>query len=86
MAAMPVIRARIKELVDTRGWDVPALAEQIGVATETARALYDGNPTEIDLATLGRLGQVFGVLPHDVIAAVDEKQPSVADAPPPRSI
>lgn len=83
---MPVIRARIKELVDTRGWDVPTLADQIGVDPETARSLYDGSATRIDLATLGRLGQVFGRLPHDVLAAVEEKQPSAADAPPPRTI
>ena len=83
---MPVIRARIKEPADARGWDAAQLAGQAGVDQQTAQLLYAGQPATIDLATLSRLSQAFGVLPHELIESVEEKQPSAADAGPSRSI
>jgi DNA-binding Xre family transcriptional regulator len=80
------LTVHIKELADTRGWDTQELANRIGADPQTTQSLYEGRSTEIDVATLGRLSQALGVLPHDILASVEEKQPSASDAPPPRSI
>jgi transcriptional regulator with XRE-family HTH domain len=83
---MPVIRARVKEAAGARGWDAAQLAAQAGVDPQAAQSLFDGRPVTVDLAILSRLSQVFGVLPHELIESVEEKQPSAADAGPSRSI
>ncbi len=78
------VMVRIQALVDARGWDMQELAHQVEVDAETARNLYDGRSTELDLEGVGLLSHVLGVLPNDIVASVEEKQPSAADAPAPR--
>ncbi len=78
------VSVQIQQQVAERGWDIQELARQIEVEMETAEQLYRGQPAEIELGTLGRLSQALGVLPNDIVVAVPEKQPSAADAPPPR--
>src|SRR5688500_6531957 len=80
------VAVRIKELVDERGWNAQQLAQTIGTDEQTARSLYDGQPTELDLAALGHLAEALGVTPPEIVAEVQEKQPSVEVAPSPRSI
>ncbi len=75
---------RIQELVDARGWDLQELARQVNLDSETVRNLYEGHLAELELAELGRLSQVLEVLPNEIVAAVEEKQPSAAAAPAPR--
>ncbi len=80
------VALQIRELVDARGWDVSELARVAEVDQQTAQDLYDGKPTEIDLATESRLSQALGVRPDELLADVEEPQPSASEAPMPRSI
>jgi DNA-binding Xre family transcriptional regulator len=77
---------RVKELVDERGWNVRELARQADLDPETAQSMYEGRSTEMELSALSRLSEVLGVLPDEIVASVEEKQPSAQDAPAPRSI
>ena len=78
---------RVKELVDSRGWNLQDFVSQTGLDAETAQRLYQGQSTQIDLSTLGKLCELFGALPNEIVVRVDEPQPSVAEgAPMPRSI
>ena len=76
----------VRELVDARGWDVAEFARQAGLDEETARQAYVGQPVELELADHGRISEALGVLPNEILAGVEEAQPSAADAPAPRSI
>ena len=77
---------RLREVVDARGLDIRDVAQQAGVDAETARRLYAGEATELDLTTLGHLAQVLGVQPPDLIEQVEEPQESVLEgAPAPRA-
>lgn len=78
------VSLRVRELADARGWDVAELARQAGVDPRTAQSMYAGEPVEMDLATQGQLAQALGVLPNDLVAQVEEPQPSAMDAPAPR--
>ncbi len=76
----------VRELVDARGWDVAEFARQAGLDEETAGRIYAGQPVELELPDHGRISEALGVLPNEILADVDEAQPSAADAPAPRSI
>ena len=76
----------VRELVDARGWDVAEFARQAGLDEETAGQVYAGQPVELELADHGRISEALGVLPNEILAGVEEAQPSAADAPAPRSI
>src|SRR5215208_3505468 len=76
----------VRELVDARGWDVAEFARQAGLDEEIAGRAYAGQPIELDLADHGRISEALGVLPNEILADVEEAQPSAADAPAPRSI
>ena len=76
----------VRELVDARGWDVAEFARQAGLDEETAGQAYAGQPIELELADHGRISEALGVLPNEILAEVEEAQPSAADAAAPRSI
>ena len=76
----------VRELVDARGWDVAEFARQAGLDEETAGQVYAGQPAELEVADHGRISQALGVLPNEILAGVEEAQPSAAEAPAPRSI
>jgi hypothetical protein len=82
---MKVILA-VRELVDARGWDVAEFARLTGLDEETAGRAYAGQPVELELADHGRISEALGVLPNEIVAGVEEPQPSAVDAPAPRSI
>ncbi len=60
------ISIRIGELAKQQGLTIKALAEQAGVAYNTAHALYTGRATRIDLDTLDRMCGALQVTPGDV--------------------
>ncbi len=76
----------VKDLVDARGWDLAGFAQQAGIDPETARHVYAGHSTELDLPAHARISQALGVLPNEILARVEEPQPSAADAEAPRTI
>jgi transcriptional regulator with XRE-family HTH domain len=73
------VALRVRELAEERGLDLQEMASRTGLDPETAERLYNGEPVEIDLTTLGRLSELFGVLPNELVAEVIEPQPSVID-------
>ena len=80
------VALRLKEAMAARGLDAQTLAGQAGLTPDVARSLFAGEPAEIDLPTLDRLARVLGVLPNELVAEVEQPQPSVLDqAEPPRS-
>jgi DNA-binding Xre family transcriptional regulator len=60
------IRMRIGELAKQQGLTIKALAEQAGVAYNTAHALYTGRATRIDLDTLDRMCGALHAAPGDL--------------------
>ncbi len=80
------VALQIKELVDERGWDVAELARVADIDERLAQDLYNGRPTDIDLASESRISQALGVRPDEILADVVEPQPSASEAPMPRSL
>lgn len=80
------VALQIKELVDSKGWDVAELARAADIDERVAHDLYNGRPTDIDLASESRLSQALGVRPDEILADVEDPQPSASDAPMPRSL
>ncbi len=81
------VALRLNELAAARGLDAQALTSRAGLAPDMAQSLFAGEAAEIDLPTLGRLAELLGVLPNELVAEVQEPQQSVIDgAEPPRSI
>ena len=78
------LSTRVKELVDQRGWSMQEFANAVGVDQATAERIYSGQSAEMDLATLSSLSQALGVTPPEIVAQVQEAQPSIGDAPSPR--
>ncbi len=70
---------RVRELLDARGMGVDDLARLTGMDPQTARSVYDGQPTEMDLTTQGHIAQALGVRPDEILGEVQEEQPSVLD-------
>jgi transcriptional regulator with XRE-family HTH domain len=54
---------RVNELAQRRGWGVRRVAERAGVDVKTARNILTGRATRVDLETIGRLADAFGVDP-----------------------
>ncbi len=73
------VALRVKELADARGWDTRELAHRAGMDEQTAADLYHGRSTQIDLSTFGDLCTALGVEPAEILVAVEEKEPSVAE-------
>jgi DNA-binding Xre family transcriptional regulator len=81
------VALRLDEMAAAHGLDAQSLAAQAGVTPDVAQGLLAGEAVEIELSTLGRLSELLGVLPNELVAEVEEPQQSVADgAEPPRSI
>ena len=81
------VALRRDQLAAGNGLDAQTLAAQTGVTSDVAQSLLAGEPTEIELSTLGRLAEILGVLPNELVAEVVEPQQSIVDGvEPPRSI
>lgn len=64
-----------------------SLAAEAGITSEVAQSLLSGEATEIELSTLGKLAEMLGIMPNELVAEVEEPQHSVIDgAKSPRSI
>ena len=61
------IGIRVGELAKQQGLTIKALAENAGVAYNTAHALYTGRATRIDLDTLDRICAALSVEPGDLL-------------------
>jgi len=61
-----VVRWRVDELVERRGWSARQLAERAGLDVKTVRAIVTGRATRVDLETIGRLADALGVAPGEL--------------------
>jgi DNA-binding XRE family transcriptional regulator len=56
-----MIRLRVRELRELRGWTQQELASRVGVRRQTIIAIEQGGTTRVTLEVLERLGQALGV-------------------------
>ena len=61
-----VVKWRVDELAERKGWNARRLAEKAGVDIKTARNILTGRATRVDLETIGRLADALGVEPGDL--------------------
>ena len=64
---MKKVRLRVGELMKERGMTIQELADQAGIAYNTARGMYHGITTRIDLPVLERVAQALGVAPLELL-------------------
>lgn len=72
-----MIRFRVRELAEARGWNIAALAEQTGFAYSSALDLWHDRVQRIDKKTIEKLCMVFEVQPGDLVVW----EPSTLDSP-----
>lgn len=65
------IRLRVGTLMRERGMTVPQLAEQAGIAINTARSLYRGVNERVDFVVLERVAKALGVRPLELFEEVE---------------
>jgi transcriptional regulator with XRE-family HTH domain len=58
---MGTVTFRVRELREARGWSQRDLAERAGVRQATVHQLEAGKTSRVDLDTLARLANAFGV-------------------------
>ncbi|MBW4540007.1 MAG: helix-turn-helix domain-containing protein [Myxacorys chilensis ATA2-1-KO14] len=70
---MGLVRLRIRELADARGWTIKDVSEHSGVVYSTLRtyARSTGMAT-VDVTALIKLARVFDVAIEDLIEVVEE--------------
>jgi DNA-binding Xre family transcriptional regulator len=71
--ALAMIRWRIPELLEERGWTPYRLAQQSGLTVPAAYRLAKGKAVQrIDAATLETLCKLFNAKPGDLLELVDK--------------
>ena len=79
------VTLQVREIMDQRGWGAEDLAREAGLDEATARSIYAGESTEMDLGTQGRISQALGVLPNEIAGDVEEPQASSTEVEMPRA-
>jgi transcriptional regulator with XRE-family HTH domain len=76
------IRLRVGKLMKEKGVSIKELAEQANIAPNTARGLYYGITTRIDLPILDRVAKVLGVSQLELFELTNEelRKPRLAAA------
>ncbi len=62
-----MIRFRVRELAEGKGWNIAALAEQTGLAYSSALDLWHDRAQRIDKKTIEKLCIVFQVQPGELV-------------------
>jgi transcriptional regulator with XRE-family HTH domain len=60
--------------MDEKGVSINELAERANIATNTARTLYHGINTRVDLPLIARIANALGVPPKDLLEEYDEPE------------
>ncbi len=76
----------INEALQQKGMDTAKLAEAAKIPPPLADQILQGQSVQIDLPTLSRICTALGVLPHQIVKSVEEKQPSASEGKWPRAI
>lgn len=61
-----MIRWKIRQLAEAKGWNIGQLAEEAEIAYSSALDFWHGRPRRVDLAVLNRLCNALGVGPCEV--------------------
>ncbi|HEU4329294.1 MAG TPA: helix-turn-helix transcriptional regulator [Roseiflexaceae bacterium] len=72
------VRLRVGELMKERGMSIQDLADQAGIAYNTARGMYHGITTRIDLPVLERVAEALGVPPLDLFEQSETEEELLA--------
>jgi transcriptional regulator with XRE-family HTH domain len=67
------VRLRVGEVMKARGMTIQELAEQADIAYNTARGMFHGITTRIDLPVLERVAQALGVPPLELLEEYEEE-------------
>jgi len=76
----------VNEVMQQKGMDAAKLAEAANIPPSLADQILQGQSVQLDLPTLSRICTALGVLPHQIVKSVEEKQPSASEGEWPRSI
>lgn len=70
---MGLVKLRIREFADERGWTLKEVAERSGVVYSTLRT-YARSPglATVDVTALQKLARTFNVMIEDLIETVEE--------------
>lgn len=69
---MKKVRLRVGKLMNAKGMTIQDLADQADIAYNTARGMYHGITTRIDLPVLERVAQALGVSPLELLEQSEE--------------
>ena len=69
-----MVRFRVREVAEQRGWNITKLAEQTGLAYSSVLDLWHDRVQRIDKKTIARLCGVLSVQPGDLLEYVPDDQ------------
>jgi putative transcriptional regulator len=69
-----MIKVKVAELMNAKGWTVSDLMRQAGVAYTTAHRFTKGDPDSISFDVLNSLCEVFDVEVKDILEYVPDKK------------
>jgi putative transcriptional regulator len=74
LSSMGLVRLRIRELAEQRGWSLQEVAEQAGVNYNTVKsyARRDDGMNTVDLAAVHKIASAFEVTIEDLIEVIEE--------------
>ena len=70
-----MIRVRVKELLEERGWSVARLARRADMDYKTVDRLVKDPTAEVTTITLGRLADALDISIHDLLEDIPPKIP-----------
>ncbi|HEU5013983.1 MAG TPA: helix-turn-helix transcriptional regulator [Roseiflexaceae bacterium] len=66
------IKLRVRELMQERNMTVAQLQEKADIANNTARSLWRGNMSRVDLRILKRVADALGVSPLELFTLTED--------------
>lgn len=69
---MGLVRLRIREMADERGWTLKDVADRSGVPYSTVRHYARSELATVDLSSVQKIAQTFDALIEDLLEVVKE--------------
>ena len=69
---MGLVRLRIREMADERGWTLKDVADRSGVPYSTVRHYARSELATVDLSSVQKIAQTFEALIEDLLEVVKE--------------
>ncbi len=70
-----MIRLRVKELAEAKGFNQSSLARDAQIGFTTVKRLFRDPHTEVTIGTLNKIAKALGVSIHDLIEEVPDESP-----------